>query len=152
MRDMTKDEKKVKNLFKRFKKQSLHPVNPFKKTGYIAKQAKKMSKKMTWPEREFVKLMKELKIKFEMQKIVGGKIYDFFIPEKNILVEVDGNYFHGDEKIYEELNPMQKRNKRNDAQKDVLAKAFGYRIERIWESELKKDYQAVKERVKKFLK
>lgn len=149
---MSKDEKRVKRIFKRIKKQSLNPLNPFKKKKYVEKQAKKMSKKMTWPEREFVKLMRELKVKFEPQKVVGSKIYDFFIPSKNLLVEIDGNYFHGDEDIYEELSPMQKRNKKNDEYKNVLAKGLGYQIERVWESELKKEYASVKERIKKLLK
>lgn len=149
---MSKDEKKVKRLFKRIKKQNLNPTNPFKKSRYVEKQAKKMSRKMTWPEREFAKLLRQLKVKFVPQKVVGNKIYDFFIPAKNILFEIDGNYYHGDENLYEELSPMQKRNKKNDGYKNVLAKGLGYEIERVWESELKNDFEEVKERIRKMLK
>ncbi|MFA5067052.1 MAG: hypothetical protein WC466_03305, partial [Candidatus Izemoplasmatales bacterium] len=105
------------------------------------------SKKMTWPEKEFLKLMKQLKIEVELQKVVGGKIYDFYEPNLNILFEIDGNYYHGDENLYEEMSPMQKRNKKNDTYKNVLAKGLGYRIERIWESDLKNNYSVVKKRM-----
>ena len=149
---MLSDKQKVKRLYKRMKKKSLSPTNPFKKNAYIAKQAKKMSKKLTWPEREFVKLMKEIKVKFETQKIVGGKIYDFYIPHLNLLFEVDGDYWHGNKDVYEEKNGMQRKNSKNDAFKEVLAKGYGYKIERVWESELKKDYEGVKKRLKKLLK
>ena len=149
---MTSDKKKVSRILKGLKKQAKAPLNAAKKSAYLEKQAAKMSKKMTWPEKEFKKLMKELGIKILSQKIVMGKIYDFFEPISNTLFETDGNYWHGDKNIYEELSSMQKRNVKNDSYKDVLAKGLGYNIERIWESELKNDYEGVKERIRKLIK
>ena len=149
---MVSDKKKVARILKGMKKQAKAPLNAAKKAKYIEKQAKKMSKKMTWPEREFKKLMKELKITIIPQKIVMGKIFDFYEPKTNTLFEIDGNYFHGDKNIYEELSPMQKRNVKNDAYKNVIAKGLGYNIERVWESDLKKNYNEVKDRMKKIFK
>jgi very-short-patch-repair endonuclease len=146
---MNSDKKKVARILRGLKKQVKAPLNAAKKTQFLNSQAKKMSKKMTWPEREFKKLMSELGIKIDSQKIVCGKIYDFYEPTTNILFEIDGNYYHGDDRIYEELSAMQKRNKKNDAYKTVLAKGLGYGIERIWESELKNNYSDVKKRMKK---
>jgi very-short-patch-repair endonuclease len=108
-----------------------------------------MSKKMTWPEREFKKLMKELGIKILPQKIVGGKIYDFYIPSTNTLIEIDGDYWHGNPEVFEEQNGMQRRAARNDGYKNVLAKGLGYNIERVWESDLKNNYNEVKLRMKR---
>jgi very-short-patch-repair endonuclease len=149
---MASDKKKVARILKGIKRQAKSPLNAVKKAKFIEKQAQRMTKKMTWPEKEFKKLMKELEIRIIPQKIVGGKIYDFYIPLKNILVEIDGNYYHGDENIYEELSAMQRRNKKNDKYKDVLAKGLGYEIERIWESDLKNNYNQVKERIKELTK
>lgn len=143
---------KINRLLKKIKKQALHPINVIKKAKYINNQAKKMSGGMTWPEREFAKLLRELKIEFEIQKVVGTKIYDFYIPMKNILFEVDGDYYHGNSITYKEKNPMQKHNAKNDKYKDILAKGMGYEIERVWESDLKKNYGDVKEKVKRLLK
>ena len=149
---MASDKKKVSRMLRGLKKRAKAPLNAATKTKFIEKQAKRMSKKMTWPEREFRKLMRELGVKIIPQKIVMGKIYDFYEPISNILFEVDGNYFHGDSEMYETLNPMQRRNVKNDAYKDVLARGLGYEIERIWESDLKKNYAEVKQRVIKLLK
>ncbi len=144
---MENEKKMVRKAIKRIKRQLNAEYYFAKKSDFIKKQAKKMSKKMTWPEKEFLKLMKQLKIEVELQKVVGGKIYDFYEPNLNILFEIDGNYYHGDENLYEEMSPMQKRNKKNDTYKNVLAKGLGYRIERIWESDLKNNYSVVKKRM-----
>lgn len=149
---MVSDKKKVARILRGLKKKAKAPLYAAKKDIFIKKQAEKMLKKMTWPEREFKKLMRELGIKIFPQKIVCKKIYDFYEPISNTLFEVDGNYWHGDSKIYETLSPMQKRAVKNDSYKDILAIGLGYKIERIWENDLKKDYKGVKERMKQLFK
>ena len=108
--------------------------------------ASNMSNKMTWPEREFVKLMKEIGCKYEAQKIILGKIYDFYIPCINTLIEIDGDYYHGNPLIFESLNSMQKRNQKNDKKKDVIAIGCGYKLERIYENDLKNNYSKIKQK------
>lgn len=119
----------------------------------LQKNAAKMSNKMTWPEKEFKKLLKQLKVDFETQKVIGNKIFDFYIPHVNMLVEVDGDYYHANpEKIKtENINRMQARNMRNDKFKDGLALGLGYSLERVWENDLKVNYKIVKARFKKIL-
>lgn len=138
--------------FRKAKRRLKMQNNPLLKKKYIKGKANSMKKKMTWPEREFAKLMGELGVVYETQKIIGGKIFDFYIPSKNLVVEVDGNYYHGDEKIYEILSPMQKRNKKNDIYKESMARGLGYKIERVWESELKDEYRKVRDKFKNLLK
>ena len=119
----------------------------------LQKNAKKMSVVMTEPERLFAMLLKQLDVKFETQKIVGRKIFDFYIPGKNMLVEVDGGWFHSDARVVKEnnMNRMQKKNKKNDIYKDKLALTNGYKIERVWEFDLKNNYDEVKKRIKGLL-
>ena len=56
----------------------------------------------------------KLKVKyvrqFEAKDI--GRFYDFYLPDSNLIIEVDGDYFHSNPLIYEgkELTPTQKRN------------------------------------------
>ena len=116
--------------------------------------ANKMSNKMTEPERIFAEMMKELGVEFETQKIIENKIFDFYIPSKNMIIEIDGDYFHANPLIYEakDLNKMQIRNQRNDAFKDILAKGRGFGLERVWEHDLKNNYKEQKDRFKKLLK
>lgn len=124
------------------------------KKNKLEKIAKKMANNMTEPERIFAKIMRELKIQFEVQLVVDKKIFDFYIPSKNMIVEIDGDYFHGNPLIYEskDLNNMQIRNQRNDKFKEILAKGHGYELERVWEYDLKNSYKEQKARFKKLLK
>lgn len=141
--------KRAKKLAAKLKFRALNPEG----LNIVQKNAAKMSKVMTWPEREFKKLLTELGVKFEVQKIVGKKIFDFYIPDKNILFEVDGDYYHANPLLFkeEDLNRMQTRNLKNDKFKDSLALGLGYKMERVWEYDLKNNYNAVKLRVKKIL-
>lgn len=141
--------RRARKMIARLKSQARNPLGTKTK---IKRNAAKMSTKMTWPEREFKKMLKELDVEFEVQKIVGNKIFDFYIPHLNLLIEVDGCYFHGNPDKFEVLNNMQKKNIRNDAFKDSLAVGMGFGIERVWESDLKENYRAVKARFKKILK
>lgn len=138
--------KRAQNMIKKIKRKAKNPL------GSVQKNATKMSTKMTWPEREFKKMLTELGIVFEVQKVVGKKIFDFYIPEKNMLIEVDGDYWHANPNRTEKLNKTQERNLRNDKFKEGLAAGLGYSLERVWESDLKENYKVVKSNFKKILK
>lgn len=140
--------KRVKKEIERLKKQAMGSVYSIKKN------AKNNADKMTWPEKEFCKILKELKVSYETQKIIQNKIYDFYIPGINMLVEIHGCYWHGNGAIYkeEDLNGLQKKNQRNDVYKEGLAKTAGYSFEVVWETDLKKNYKEVKERMKNLIK
>lgn|GEM_PF-3687510 len=62
--------------------------------------------------------------------------YDFFIPSKNIIVEFDGDYWHGNKKLHE-LSPRMKRQYNIDKAWSEKAIEAGYRIVRVWASESK---------------
>lgn len=99
---------------------------------------------------------------FEAKDI--GRYFDFFIPDnKNgfqngqytsgLIIEVDGSYFHGDPRLYEEkdLNRMQKKNMRVDEYKNKWAHLHGYPIMRIWESDIRKKPKEVLDRLRERL-
>jgi hypothetical protein len=69
-----------------------------------------------------------------------------------LLFEVDGDYWHGNKEKFPVLNGLQEKAIRNDIFKNGLATGLGYSIERVWESELKNDYDKVKKRMIKLLK
>ena len=82
-------------------------------------------------------LLKELNIKYSTQKQLGWKYYDFFLPEHKILIEVDGDYWHGNPTKYSgHMSQMQKNNKFNDLIKTNLAEAAGYTLLRFWEIDI----------------
>lgn len=122
------------------------------KKNYMEGQAKSMASKMTAPEKKFEKMMKKMGVKCEAQKILNDVIYDFYLPDHNVLVEIDGDYYHGNPKVYQEgdLNHMQIKNKKNDLYKDSLAKGLGYGLERIWEKDINEKYRTVWKRFEKY--
>lgn len=66
-----------------------------------------------------------------------GRYYDFFIPSAMLLIEVDGDYYHAKGLVKEQMNPMQKHNRRVDKQKDHWALSNGFTLLRIWENDIR---------------
>lgn len=143
------DSKKVAKLLRQAKKALKLPKTQVQKIRYVENQAKKMAKNMTAPEREMQKMLKKLKVEFRAQEIIHGKIFDFFVPGKNLIIEVDGDYWHGYGKEHAELNEIQKRSVRNDSEKEVIAKGLGYEIIRFWEHEIHENPDDVISELKK---
>lgn len=82
------------------------------------------------------KLGVEYQTQFKAESI--GRYYDFYIPSANMLVEIDGSYWHTDPRLFEgkELTPTQKRNKRVDRDKDKWAVEHRMPLLRIWEKDI----------------
>jgi very-short-patch-repair endonuclease len=66
------------------------------------------------------------------------RYYDFYIPSANLIIEIDGSYWHSDPRLLEgkELTPTQKRNKRVDKDKDKWAVEHKIPLLRIWEYDI----------------
>lgn len=89
--------------------------------------------------REFLdKLGVEYMYQFEAKDI--GRFYDFFIKNENLIIEIDGDYWHGNPKKYSdgELKYHQKKAKRVDELKNKWALMHGIPILRIWEDDIRK--------------
>ena len=82
------------------------------------------------------------------------RFYDFYLPETNLIIEVDGGYYHSDPRVVDinNLSPMQKHNKRVDEVKNKWALAHGIPIMRIWEEDIRHNPSAVMRELKKRLK
>ena len=126
---------------------------PIDKQKYLEGQAKKMDKNPTGCEILMIELLELIKVKYETQKIVHGKIFDFYIPEKNTLIEVDGSYWHSYGLKVEDMSNVQLKIYKNDQKKDVLAKGLGYNLIRVWEHELQDElFEETKERLRRELR
>jgi len=77
-----------------------------------------------------------------------GRYYDFYLPDDHLLIEVDGDYYHSYGKLYEDMSPMQKHNKRVDRQKDRWALINGIPLMRIWEHDINKNKSEVMKKLK----
>lgn len=84
-------------------------------------------------------ILKKLGVKYQTQYYASDikRYYDFYLPEYNALVEIDGDYYHAYGKVYEEMTPMQKRNHRVDEIKNEWAGMHGIPLIRIWEHDIR---------------
>lgn len=60
--------------------------------------------------------------------------FDFYVPDENMLVEFDGDYWHGNPTKHE-LTPKMKRQYRLDESFIRAAEVRGYVVRHAWESE-----------------
>lgn len=83
-----------------------------------------------------------------------GRYYDFYIPSANIIIEVNGGYWHSDPRLYEgkELTPTQKKNKRVDADKKKWADWHKIPIYYFWEKDINETPLKVFEMLKDIIK
>lgn len=145
-------KKKVERLLKAGKKiPCAH--SPLQKQKKIEGRAKRMEYYPTAPENAFAELLTQLKINWQPQKIVNGKIFDFYDPDTNTLFEVDGSYWHGYGLTLQEMNDIQRKAFHNDKKKDSIARSFGYKLIRVWEHELEDEmFNQTKEKIRGLLK
>lgn len=78
------------------------------------------------------------------------RFYDYYLPKSNLIIEVDGDYWHSNpEKVDENnLNRTQKHNKWVDRVKDEWALLHGIPILRIWENDIRNNPQKVMKTLK----
>lgn len=88
---------------------------------------------------------------YEIESI--ERTYDFYLPDSNLLIEVDGDYFHSNPMFYTEdkLTPTQKKNKRVDEYKNKWALMHGIPILRIWEYDINNNPKKVMDILKKHI-
>jgi very-short-patch-repair endonuclease len=90
----------------------------------------------TKPETEVFSILTKYNIEFESQYKFRNRYFDFAIPSKKILIEVDGVYWHGKNLTDIELNESQLRTRNNDIYKNMLVESSDWKLIRIWEDEI----------------
>lgn len=115
---------------------------------YISENMNLVSSKL---EDTFAKILDDFNVQYERQFVLGGSVFDFKIKDKNILIEVDGDFWHCNPKFFKEpLYDVQKHNIRNDKKKERLADMHKFILIRIWESDLKTNPLSIKELIERY--
>lgn len=88
---------------------------------------------------------------FEAKDI--GRFYDFFVEPTGPIIEINGGYWHGDPRLYEEkdLNHTQKHAQRVDEYKKKWALTHGYPIYYFWEKDIRETPSKVLKELKEIL-
>lgn len=144
-------DKNVKKREKKDKDKRLPPKHREKKPFIrLHKQEYGTSKlEVRFAQNFLDKLGVEYKYQFKMESI--GRYLDFYIPSCNVAIEVDGDFYHSYGLVYEQMNPMQKRNHRVDEQKNHWCAVNCIKLLRIWEHDINEHPEKVMEMLKKEL-
>lgn len=114
-------------------------------TGKIGKKKYKPSKL----EKTFANILDLLEIKYDTSYYAKDikAFYDIYIPEHNILIEVDGDFWHTNPIKYPNgpVSKCQFKNNIRDQQKTKWASDNGYKLLRFWENDINNNIKQVKQ-------
>lgn len=114
------------------------------KTKYIQKRNKFVTPKT---ESKVAEILNSLNVSYTTQYWINRMSYDFKINNSNLIIEVNGDFWHGNPDIYKAndiLNHPFKKTKaeelwKKDERKRISAEKKGYKVVYIWEKELKEN-------------
>jgi len=149
------------NILKRHE----YPLRPLKIALQLENAKQKMREKAlqriqnhlgpfkdTKPELKMEEILNFLHIPYEKQFRIGNHLADFHFLNTNILAEVDGDYFHGNPKIYSKLNETQLKQKERDEKHNKVAKENDFVVLRFWESDILNNTEDIKNFLKRVIK
>jgi len=99
-------------------------------------------------------LLKELNVNFIEQKLIGEKyVVDVFVPDSNLIIQWDGDYWHGHPKNLKEGvgNKLQRTNMKKDIRVNKALTSMGYNLLRFWQDDVDNNTQYVIDTIKKNL-
>jgi len=143
---MSKEDIVTKEQAKRLRKK-------LKEGNYSPAKRSRKHKKRTWCEQAIQDMLDEMNIAYDIEKSLkfknSWKHFDINLLDYPVLIEVDGDYWHGNKETRGQGKPnfMQLKNKQNDMIKNWVAKNSGYKLIRVWENDIKENYEEVKSRI-----
>ncbi len=75
---------------------------------------------------------------FEKQRLMFGKFcVDAYFPDSNLVVQIDGDYWHGNQIRFPTLTDRQIRQQSKDRSVDAYLTKAGCKVIRLWESDIR---------------
>lgn len=88
-------------------------------------------------EDKVANMLDELNIRYERQKEIAFYLVDFFLPDYHTVIEVQGDYWHGNPDIYtDNLNKVQIRNIKHFEKKRRIIQNSGINVIELWENDI----------------
>ena len=147
----------VTNYLKKFLKINNIRYRNFKESVQTKRNLEKLSKNGTRMKNglnnKVANILKEMNKEFETEYPIENRIYDFKIKDKNILIEVNGSYWHCDPRLYKEdyinkkIGYSAKEVWEYDYLKTQLAQKYGHKIITVWELDINRSIDSVKKEV-----
>lgn len=103
-------------------------------------------------EQRFEDMLKEVGIQFLNQFPLEGYLFDFYIPKHNVLIEVDGDWYHCNPDVHPEpTHEIQKFVTENDERKNQVVKNNNITLLRFWEKDVNNNPEMVKTELLRYL-
>ncbi|MFW6282322.1 MAG: DUF559 domain-containing protein [bacterium] len=105
-------------------------------------------------EKYFTTVLDEMNLEYKSQYLIKYYMVDFFLEKENLIIQIDGDYWHVNPTIHPEgaIGERQINNIKVDkAFNTYIEKYTNYKLLRIWESDIHKNLDKVKEQIKKAL-
>lgn len=161
--NLTDDERKIigdrfREINKKWKEKDPKGYKKAKKKAAHCSRLKQGSYKKSKIEEKVEEWLKNNNIDYDYSCIIGSGEncfqYDFIIHNKRILIEVQGDYWHANPKLFNEdgsdgkriLNDIQKEKIERDIKKKEFAESKNFNVIYIWESDINNcDYKVLEE-------
>ena len=108
-------------------------------------------KKETKPERMVGVILNELGVKWERNTLLYDKFYVDFLLANGRVIEVFGDYWHGNPNVFHDLNEHQIKQTKKDKSRIAYLAKCKRKLLVIWEYDIKHNIDRVKEKLKEFV-
>jgi very-short-patch-repair endonuclease len=126
--------------------------DPARREQLIAMNHKQQEGNPTRLELAGYALLDRMGIGYSRQFLIGGKFcVDAFVETAGLVIQFDGDYWHGNLRRFPEPDRRQQRRMALDRSQDAYMKKCGYEVFRIWESDFKENPAAITEQLRQIL-
>lgn len=106
----------------------------------------------TAPERNLYAILDGLAVEWERQYLFAAKfMVDAAIPHARVVIQADGNYWHGKGVKDADMHPRVLKRVKYDRSQDAYMSACGWTVLRFWEDELAASPESVAEEIRQVL-
>ncbi len=109
--------------------------------------------KKTKLESRFETILESLNIKFKYQHQISSAIFDYLIIDKNVIIEVDGDFHHCNPNSIHKMPiyPIQIKTVGNDIRKNLIVEDSDFKLLRFWETDINKHPEVIINKLKQEL-
>jgi len=112
--------------------------------------------KKTKIEKKIDELLRELGVNFKYSFILDGRQYDFLLRDQNTVLEIQGDFWHGNPLFWGEgkrpLRDHQIMKRLDDSIKKRIATSHGYNYFEIWEHDIHNNWQSCAAKIEEIIR
>lgn len=116
---------------------SCRNADPDRRTMLISMNAIQQQLRPNRVERAGYAMLDSLGMVYERQHVIGGTFcVDAFVPSLGMVIQFDGDYWHGNPATFPEPDARQRKRMAVDRSQDAYLAACGYTVVRFWASDM----------------